>query len=103
MSGWTAETLKEHYDALRIADQRALDAALSSLNERLVFLNELRSIVSDQAATFVTRNEMEVARRYNETTDNHKSVSGRSFIIATSGAMIGLVGVVVGIVGQLTI
>lgn len=45
-SEWTIGTLKEHYDAFFIEKDKALNAALTSLNERLGLLNELRGGVA---------------------------------------------------------
>lgn len=56
---WTLEALKTHFDALREADQRALDAALAAVKEenrktemgaekRFEILNELRGDVATQ-------------------------------------------------------
>ena len=72
MSKWKTDTLKEHLDALRGADQRAIAMALdaaeranakaeSSMNERLAGMNELRGAMNDQARTYIPRHEYQSA------------------------------------------
>jgi len=46
MSEWTVNTLKEHFDALLIEKDRALQAALVANEKRLDGLNELRQGVA---------------------------------------------------------
>lgn len=80
-SGWTVETLKEHYDqrfidseravtAAREADTRAVNAALEAAEKavtkaegaaekRADSQNEFRAQLSDQAGTFMPRREAE--------------------------------------------
>lgn len=69
-SEWTVDTLKAHFDQ-RLADQeKAVDAALAAAKEatqkaesaaerRFDALNEMRAMVNDQAALYLTRNEYE--------------------------------------------
>lgn len=65
---WTIETLKEHFEALRAADQRAVQTALeaveraiskadSATEKRFDGVNEFRQTLSDQAATLMPRAE----------------------------------------------
>lgn len=65
-TGWTTETLKVYFDSLREADdaryterfqtkQRADETLAHDLATRLAGVNEFRQTLSDQAATFVTR------------------------------------------------
>lgn len=78
-SGWTTDTLKQHYDSLRDldqreydklreSDQRALKAALQAVKEdnekkavamekRFDSVNEFRKTLSDQTNTFLPRPE----------------------------------------------
>lgn len=69
-SEWTVDTVKEHFDDLREADQRAIAAALAAAekanekadlanNKRFDGTNEFREQLNDQAATFITRKESE--------------------------------------------
>lgn len=46
MSEWTIKTLKAHYDQILKEKDKALNAALVSLNDRLGLLNELRGGVA---------------------------------------------------------
>lgn len=65
-TGWNTETLKVYFDALRQADdaryserfqtkQKADEQQARDLTTRLAGVNEFRQTLSDQAATFVTR------------------------------------------------
>lgn len=45
-AGWTIETLKEHFEAILVEKDKALNAALVSSDKRLDLLNELRSGVA---------------------------------------------------------
>jgi hypothetical protein len=78
---WTVSTLKEHFDELRAADQRAVQAALASAEKavsaaltaskeavtkaetasekRFDSVNEFRKTLSDQTSTFLPRPEYE--------------------------------------------
>lgn len=69
-SGWSLETLKVYFDALRQADdaryterfqtkQRADEQQALDLTTRLAGVNEFRQTLSDQAATFVTRDTVQ--------------------------------------------
>jgi hypothetical protein len=54
---WTVTTLKAHYDAILEARNRELDRALAANDKRLDGLNEMRGIMSDSWAKFITRRE----------------------------------------------
>lgn len=65
MSGWTTETLKEHYDSLQSerelryqqrfeSQERALEEAKRSSERRLDGMNEFRGALTDAQKTFVT-------------------------------------------------
>jgi hypothetical protein len=65
MSGWTTETLKEHYDSLQYerelryqqrfeSQERALEEAKRSSEKRLDGMNEFRGALTDAQKTFVT-------------------------------------------------
>ncbi len=70
-SEWTVDTLKEHmareidhvkelnHQGLESA-REAVDKAEANIERRLQALNELRSVVTDQQGTFVTRNAWEL-------------------------------------------
>lgn len=58
-NGWTLETLYTHFVSILNEKDKALEAALKSANSRLDAMNEFRSTLSDQNATFVPRNESE--------------------------------------------
>lgn len=89
-SGWTVDTLKQHYDKLREADQIAIQAALvtqekavaaalaatkeamlkaeTASEKRFESVNEFRKTLSDQTNTFLPRSE------YNA---NHKALEDK--------------------------
>jgi hypothetical protein len=59
-SGWTLETLKEHYDALREGDQRAIQTALDAFEKRMDSVNEFRKTLSDQQGTFARKEAVDI-------------------------------------------
>lgn len=109
---WNVRSLKEHFDALRAADQRLLDerhtaqlraidaalaardkgieAALQGLNERLKTLNELRGVVTDQQSTFLTRVENDAARGRDEggRVSSATSIRGNIALVGTGVALL---------------
>lgn len=71
-SGWTIDTFKEHVDQRFLDQQKAVDAALTAADratakaevaseKRFDAVNEFRAQLSDQANTFMPRNEAQVA------------------------------------------
>lgn len=58
-SGWTVETLKELMDERHKALLESITREREERREREIKNNEFRGQLEDQAATFVTRNEME--------------------------------------------
>jgi hypothetical protein len=113
---WTVATLKEHNEALRVADQRladerqasnqrAIDAAITAVDRAMVTataaldkrrdtLNELRGVVSDQQATFIPRAEFESSRRQTLEDANVGVIGKRAGWQLQLGALGGVVGVV---------
>ena len=59
--GWTINTLKEHIDAMRVADQHALDAAFEAAKEKSESHNRLIEAMERQQATFITKGQMYAA------------------------------------------
>jgi chromosome segregation ATPase len=70
VSGWTVDTLREHilgvlherdsrYEQRFEGQEKAIDKAEASVNERLKGMNEFRGELADRTATFPTRNEVE--------------------------------------------
>lgn len=68
MTEWTVSTVKEYFDALMLANTKAVEAALASAdravnkadeanNKRLDGLNELRAMATDQTKNFLPRTE----------------------------------------------
>ena len=51
------ESLDKRIDRRLIDQERAVDVALTSVNARLAYLNELRGAMQDQANTYLPRNE----------------------------------------------
>lgn len=56
-SSWTIDTLKEHFDGILVERDKALGRALAANEKRLDGLNEIRGIMADSAAKFITRRE----------------------------------------------
>lgn len=56
--GWTLETLKEHIDALRKADQDAIKAAFEAAKEKSSSHNDLIKEGQRKEATYVTKAEL---------------------------------------------
>lgn len=108
-AGWTLEALREHLQALAAAadrryeqrfdaQEKAVDAALTAANQRLNVMNEFRGALTDQAATFATR--IEVDQRLATNDEKLSAVVGRLDRIEgrTSGISSGW-GVLLGVVG----
>ena len=56
---WTTDQLKEHFEALRDADNEARRVALSAAEKRLDGMNEFRESLADQQRMFLPRKESE--------------------------------------------
>jgi tetrahydromethanopterin S-methyltransferase subunit B len=104
-SEWTVDTLKEHYDelraqdrryqdALREADQRAIEAAIHSMDQRLGSLNELRGMATDAQATYMPRAEFEATRRYDTDSGKAGTTGIRQNIALGFSAVTGLVAII---------
>lgn len=115
-SGWTVDTLKQHFDDLRTDDQRALNAALASSeksNDKAeaaqravnVTQNEFRQTLKDQAATLMPIKEAEakfdaLQKQITSLSDYKQITSGRSSGFDRSwGIFIALLGVGLIIIG----
>lgn len=57
MSGWTTETLKEHFNARFAAVEKAVEIANNANEKRLDNVNEFRGTLNDQQKAFITRAE----------------------------------------------
>jgi hypothetical protein len=55
VSEWTVVTLKEHFETLRVADQRALDLKGTEIERRLALLNGEHAALATMAQTYVPR------------------------------------------------
>lgn len=55
---WTVATLKEHVDTQIEALQRAVDKADAAYEKRMDTTNEWRAALTDQQATFVTKEQV---------------------------------------------
>lgn len=51
-------SLREHFEALRIADQRAVEAAFEAAKEKAERHNELIGAMERQSAAFVTKGQV---------------------------------------------
>jgi hypothetical protein len=56
---WTVDTLKEHFEALRTDDLRALEAVATDVKSKFESMNEFRGALSDAQNKNITRNEAE--------------------------------------------
>lgn len=54
-NGWTIATLKEHFDALRVAEAEALRIQAKEYERRLEALNGEQARLADERASFVNR------------------------------------------------
>ena len=61
MPSWTVDTLKEHFDALRSADQEAVRAALDAAKEKSLAHNDLIKEMQRKEALYVTKAELYAA------------------------------------------
>lgn len=87
ISGWTVDTLKMHMDALRTADQRAVNTALVANEKRLDGLNELRQGVATKDAVDALEKVVD------ELKDRLNRIDGKSSgVNASWGFLIGAVG-----------
>jgi hypothetical protein len=64
MTEWTVATLKEHFDALRQADQRALQLAREIQTYKDEKANELREQISSERGAYVTNKDLEPIKAY---------------------------------------
>lgn len=104
-SDWTVETLKEHIEALRAADQRALqikeegDAkALNLQKETQQYkdekANQLREQINSERGLYVTKAELKPF------TDYITAQQGASKGLQTSwGYLTGVIGLAIGVIG----
>lgn len=106
--------LKERFDDLRTADQRAVEAALASAEKAVEAAlaasekatdkaeaaqkihdegaNEFRTQLKDQVATFPTRRELEEAlRRIGKLETIVANLQGRALILVAAGGIVGAV------------
>jgi predicted nuclease with TOPRIM domain len=87
--GWTIKTLKEHFEALRADDRRAIDAALTSADranskaeaaadKRFDSVNEFRATLADQAKQLASRVEVSALdKRVQELTNRVNQAEGK--------------------------
>lgn len=106
-SGWTTDTLKQHFDELRAADQRALqiketgDAkALDLAREIQVYkdekANQLREQINSERGLYVTQIQFKPISDY--ITAQQGQTKGVSSIIGFIVGAVGLAGVIIGII-----
>jgi Flp pilus assembly protein TadB len=119
VSGWTVETLKEHLEAITARQDEAVAAALTAAKEavlkaenaaakRFDSVNEFRAQLTDQAATFMTRQESlarheQAAEKIADIQDRLNRNEGRSSGISASwAALLGVAGLVGAVVAVIT-
>lgn len=101
-SQWTTDTLKEHYDALRVADQRALQIkeeadvrALELAREIQTYkdekANELRSQIESERGLYATKDDVIAAIEKVEAGRGVRALSTREWITAAAGVALILV------------
>lgn len=110
MTEWTIITLKEHFEALRLADQIALKLQAEKYEDRLIKLNGEHATLAQMKDTYVprevydrdmdrARSERGVAQSAVENArvqmDIAATANRRSTVIAISGVAIALVGWVI--------
>jgi hypothetical protein len=123
-SGWTTDTLKAHFDTLRATDQKNMEqrftAAETSVNRALATadkanekgdnaiekrfegVNEFRKTLSDQAATFMPRSEVEtLVKAIDEKIDDLRGTRRTGF--ASVGAIVVGGVVVLGVLANIII
>ena len=100
-------SLKEHIEARLAALEQATRVASDSMEHRLDGMNEFRSTLKDQAAKFVTRDEVNLQISVNsEAIDNLQSVQDRQAGAASAQSVyvayaFSLVGIILGVLGFL--
>lgn len=106
-SGWTVDTLKQHYDKLREADQRALEAALLAVKEegrktelaaekRFDLLNELRQGVATKEQFEALEKVVQTIAARLDRSDG--KTQGSEITMSKIYAAIGAVGAILGII-----
>lgn len=116
-SGWTVDTLKQHYDQRFRDQEKAVSAALASAEKavstanvanekRFESVNEFRAQLTDQTATFLPRKEYDARHetlesRVSELTDRMNRSDGQQkgsdLTIGKIYAAIAAVGAILGI------
>ncbi len=93
-------SIRDYVDRLFGEHQRAIDKAEEMMNKRLEGMNEFRSQLKDQAARFITREELNIIcsglqveikalRKLADIAEG--KASQNSVILATAGSLIGIV------------
>ncbi len=85
--------MKDYVDALFAAQNRAVLAALTSQNERLNGMNEFRQTLTDQSATFATRESVDILRQ-----DMDRRAGAKAGLAVAWGYIIGAVGIAAAVV-----
>lgn len=126
VSGWSVDTLKEYVEAMRVDDQKSVQAALLAHKEavlkaenasekRFESVNEFRGQLADQANTLMPRQEYIVHHkaledRVTELTDRVTRTEGqskgsqvtKSGIIAAIGVTATILGIIIIVANVLT-
>lgn len=116
MSKWNIDSLHQYFERVLqekdlrdeqrfIAQNKALDSALSTSNDRLAGMNEFRASLKDQALTFMTRSESDQLVKSNldkfsqiekrlDSLDGQKQGASNLW-----GYIVGAIGLIIGIIG----
>ncbi len=59
---WTIESLKEHFDALRVEDLRARELTEGRMNDRFEEHNRFREQINHERTNYVTRDQLDAVK-----------------------------------------
>ncbi len=97
---WTFETLKEHFDDLRKADQEAVKVLADNFEKRMANTNEWRGAVDDQQKKLADKESTD--RRLKTLEDVQLAAASRSIgagqLYAAAVAIVVAVGAVIGLI-----
>ena len=98
------DSSKEYYEVRFLAMEKAVSTAQSSLDKRLDAMNEFRSTLKDQNASFITRTEYtQMAKEVQDLRESRAILEGKASqnSVLVAYAMAGL-GLLIGVIGLIT-
>ena len=100
MTDWTIDSLKEHFDDLRKADQEAVKVLADNFEKRMANTNEWRGAVNDQQKNFADKAETE--RRLKSVEDAMLAAASKTIgagqLWAMAAAIVVVIAAIMGIV-----